>query len=154
MHKLHSHRSLGEGRALFASLLCLPLLYRFSDFLHCQLALRMRHGCHWPLAIVNELGGRREVGRLVRCKICECDLHLRPLRSTVPRAAAGGGGWGGASSGKRLTKFTPLMRLSPANVAANATTNRANGTADRKCWAHMQMKLNYGIVAGPFLNPL
>lgn len=45
------------------------------------------------------------------------------------------------------------MRLSPANVAANATTNRANGTADRKCWAHMQMKLNYGIVPLPFLNP-
>lgn len=87
MHKLHSHRSLGCGKS-FVCLPPMPGFYRFSDFLHCQLALRMRHGGHRPLAIVKQRPHVKYAN-----VICIC--------SSTERVGGGaGGGWGANAAGK------------------------------------------------------
>lgn len=96
---------LAVARESFVCLPPMPGFSRFSDFLHCQLALRMRHGGHRPLAIVKQRPHVKYAN-----VICIC--------SSTERAGAGWRRRGSKCSGKRLTKFAlnaPVARCQCGN---------------------------------------
>lgn len=85
---------LAVARESFVCLPAMPGFCRFSDFLHCQLALRMRHGGHRPLAIVKQRPHVKYAN-----VICICSNTERAEGGAGGRAGGGGGGANAAGKG-------------------------------------------------------